>query len=200
MTMKACLLLLFAAASLPCRADVANDIQKQLSPFEVLRGRFDQQKSIRIIRRPLKSAGTFVLLKGKGLLWNTETPIGGTLKITRDEIVQIKNGKAAYELKASSQPALKLVGDLLFAVFSADLNELRRHFEISGSMENGHWKAALRPKEAWMARVAKSITLEGGTALEALGIDEANGDRTQIRFSGVDLNSRLSPSEKALFD
>ena len=193
----AALFLLLCASA---RADIALEIKAQLAPFEVLRGDFLQTKHIKIIKRPLKSSGNFVLLRGKGVLWNTMKPMASTMKVTRDEITQIKEGKVGFTLKAGEQPALKLVGDVLFAVFSADVEELKRHFEISGSVQGGNWQARLLPKEAWVAKAAKEIRLKGGKALESLEIDEANGDHTAIQFVHVNLKSSLKASEKTLFE
>ena len=194
------LILALCLAPLLARAEIAEDIKARLQPFEILRGEFSQAKSIRILKKPLKSSGSFVLVRGKGVLWSTAKPMASLLKVTQGEITQIKGGKPAFSLKAGEQPALKLVGRVLFAVFSADLAALKQDFEITGSVEGGHWKARLKPKEAWVAKAAKQISLEGGKALQGLEIDEANGDHTAIRFSKVDLKAVLSPAEKALFE
>jgi hypothetical protein len=182
------------------RADIAQEIRSKLSPFEVLRGHFEQTKSIPILKKPLKSRGDFVLLKGKGVLWNTSYPVASMLRVTPGEIAQLKDGKVSFRMKAEEQPVLKLVGQVLFAVFAADVDELKRHFEISGTMQGGHWEALLLPKEAWVAKVAKEIRLSGSQSLETLQISESNGDKSSIRFSKVLLNTSLSVQEKALFE
>ena len=198
--MKKILFALLCALPFTAAADIADEIKARLSPFEILRGEFQQSKSIRIIRKPLKSRGDFVLVKGQGVLWHTIRPMESTLKVTPAEISQIKDGKVAFRMKADEQPALKLIGKVLFAVFSADVQELKQHFEIKGSMKEGHWQAVLVPKEAWVAKVAKEISLQGGKTLESIQISEANGDRSSIQFSEVQLKSKLKPAEKALFE
>lgn len=192
-----CLALLLAG---PLAADIADDIKASLAPFSVLKGEFQQSKSIKIIKKPLKSSGRFTLLKDKGVLWNALKPMPGLLKVTQNEITQIKDGKPAFSLKSEEQPALRLVGKVLFAVFSADLAGLKKHFEISGKLDGGRWKATLKPKEAWMARVAREITIEGAKTVDAIGIAESNGDQTMIQFKKVNLKAALTPAEKALFD
>jgi hypothetical protein len=198
--MRRLLALALLLAPIALRAEIAEDIQARLQPFQILRGEFSQAKSIRILKKPLKSSGSFVLVRGKGVLWSTAKPMASLLKVTQNEITQIKEGKAAFSLKAGEQPALKLVGRVLFAVFSADLAALKQDFEIKGSVEGGHWKAQLSPKQAWIAKAAKRITLEGGKALQGIEIDEMNGDHTAIHFSKVDLKASLTPAEKALFE
>jgi hypothetical protein len=200
--MKFFLALLLTSLPVLGAADIADSIEKQLSPFEILRGNFEQTKTIKFITRPLKSSGIFVLLKGKGVLWETLKPqgIAGTLRVTQDGIEQIRDGKVRFQMKTEQEPSLKLINQVLFAVFSADLSGLKEHFEMKGSIDAGHWEVVLSPKEAWMAKVAKEINLQGGKNLESLQISEGNGDQTSIRFSGIDLNSTLRSAEKALFE
>lgn len=198
--MKALALFALSLLPFPLNADIADEIKASLSPFEVLHGNFRQSKSIRILKNPLKSSGSFVLVKGKGVLWKSLKPMPSLLKVTPDAISQFKNGKVAFQMKSDEQPALKLIGKVLFAVFSADVSELKKHFEISGSLKNGHWEATLLPKEAWVGKVAKEIKLEGGKTLDTLRLAEANGDATVISFVDVRLKAPLSADEKALIE
>ena len=196
-TALAALLLLPASRGL---ADIADLIKARLSPFHNLHGHFEQSKDIRILHKPLKSRGDFILVKGQGVLWRTSYPIAATLRVSPTEIVQLKDGKVTFRLKNEDQPALKLVGQVLFAVFAADLEGLHQHFGISGSSTAESWKATLLPKEPWVAKVATKITLQGDKTLQSLEIDEANGDRTVIRFSAIHLDQGLSAPEKMLFE
>jgi len=198
--MKTCIALLVLLIPVCGRADVADDIKRQLTPFVVLRGEFQQVKTIKIIKKPLRSSGNFVLAKGKGVLWRTARPMASTMKVTAGEVAQIKDGRAVFRLRAEEQPALRLITRVLFAVFAADVAELRRNFKISGSVGDGHWQADLRPLDVMVSKVVLEVHLKGGATLESIEFREVNGDRTVIRFSEVMLESALSPAEETLLD
>ena len=198
MKMRLALLILLLPASV--RADVADDIIRQLTPFVVMRGMFQQVKTIKISKKPLRSSGDFVVAKGKGVLWRTARPMSSTMKVTAGEVSQIKDGRTVFRLRAEEQPALRFITRVIFAVFAADVAELRRNFEISGLVEHGRWRADLIPRDAMVAKVVAEVHLRGGTALEDIEFREANGDRTIIRFSVLRLETVLSPAEGALLE
>ena len=178
-------------------------IKKQLAPFVTLRGSFEQSKKIRVIKKPLRSEGDFALLKDKGVLWRTLTPMTSVLRVSRDDISEIKDGKATILISMKDQPALGIIGKVLFAVFSADVDELKRHFKfthVARPNQDGHWEASLRPRDSMVRKSVELIKLEGGRTLESLTLDEVNGDSTLIRFKNVDENKSLSKEEAALFE
>lgn len=202
--MRLLLCLLLLAAPLPGWAaakDLAS-IKRQLATPAVLKGRFEQARAIKVLRKPLKSSGRFVLAKGTGLLWQAEKPLPSLLRITREQIAQLKDGKAKVFVDTKAQPGLSVVGKILFAVFSADVDELQRHFEfISTTAKAGQpWTASLRPLDKNVAKVVVGIEISGGRTVHELRLAEANGDSTVIRFLDVSEKAPLSPAEAALFE
>ena len=196
-----------AAAEAPALAAMASDadlaaIKKQLAPYAALKGGFEQSKKIRVIKKPLKSQGEFVLLKGKGVLWRTLRPMTSTLRISRDDIAEIKDGKAAILISMKDQPALGIIGKVLFAVFSADVDELKRHFDFTRAVPpdaSGRWSLVLRPRDAMVRKGVERIALEGGRFVESITLDEVNGDVSAIRFLNTS-EGRPSREEEALFE
>ena len=181
------------------RADVLDDIKTQLAPFSALRGSFRQVKTIKILKRPLRSSGEFLLAKDQGALWRTLKPSVSTVKVTSSEVAQIKDGKVGFRMGVEDQPALRMVTKVLFAVFAADVDELKRHFDITGESKAGRWQAELKPKEPLVAKVIPLIRMRGSKVLDAIQISEANGDLTAIDFAGVELDAKLRADESALF-
>ncbi len=178
-------------------------IKKTLAPFATLTGTFEQTKKIRVIKKPLKSEGDFTLLKNKGVLWSTRKPMVSILRVRRDDIAQIKDGKATVVVSLKDQPALGLIGKVLFAVFSADVDELKRHFEftrVTPPDAAGHWEASLRPRDAMVRKVVDRIELGGGRVVETLTLNEVNGDSSVIRFKNVVEDRPLSKEEAKLFE
>jgi hypothetical protein len=200
-TLLTFLCLMLAGPAWASDADIAS-IKKQLAPFTVLKGGFKQEKKIKILRKPLKSAGSFILVKDKGLLWQSATPMPSLLRITRDEIAQLKDGKTKVFVSTKSQPGLEVVGKILFAVFAADVDELRRHFEfvLTSAPPRQPWKATLRPLDGNVAKVINSVQISGRKTVESLTLDEANGDSTVLLFLNVTDKLPATKAEAALFE
>ncbi len=65
------------------RAQAAPDLLAEVRPPPgkhpaVLRGEFEQTKTIKGFKRPLVSKGSFVMAAGKGVLWVTAQPFAST--------------------------------------------------------------------------------------------------------------------------
>jgi hypothetical protein len=119
--------------------------------------------------------------------------------VTSGEVAQIKDGKVGFRMGVEDQPALRMVTKVLFAIFAADVDELKRHFDITGEAQAGRWQAELKPKEPLVAKVIPLIRMQGSKVLDAIQISEANGDLTAIDFTGVELDAKLRSDESALF-
>lgn len=63
---------LLAASSLAQAFDL-DDLRKQLSEPEAIKGEFIQEKHLRALPQPLVSKGRFVLARDHGLLWLLQT-------------------------------------------------------------------------------------------------------------------------------
>jgi hypothetical protein len=200
--MRALLLACFVAAPAFARAAAGpEDIRKQLTPFTTLKGSFEQTKKIRVIKKPLKSEGRFVLSKDRGVLWENTKPLVSTVRVRRDDIAEIKDGKTVILVSTKDQPQLRVIGTVLFAVFAADVEELKRHFDFSSvAVSTSGWTAELRPKDAGVAQEVSRIELSGRGLLDSLTLFEADGDVTEIRFIGTTSAQPLDKSEAALFE
>lgn len=198
------LLCLLSGAALAAAGEAElQAISRGLAPFATLKGRFEQSKTIRVLKKPLKSEGEFALRKDKGVLWRNAKPLPSTVRVRRDDIAQIKDGAAVVLVSLKEQPALGLIGKVLFAVFSADLKELERHFEFTRAVPPdaaGHWEAGLRPRDALIRKLVERIELGGGRVVDTVTLAEANGDSSVIRFKDVSINAPLSDEEEALLE
>lgn len=173
---------------LPLSSNAADDpiaaVKAQLLQPAVLRGEFQQSKQIQGFSKPLQSSGDFIVARDQGVLWRTLKPFPGTLKLTRDEIVATQGDAVSFRLSASSEPSVRIINGLMFALLNGDVGALDRQFTISGSAADARWKLALSPKQAAFAKLIRSIELQGDQHVREIAIAEANGDHTRIVFTG----------------
>lgn len=176
------------SASDRASADVLMTVKGRLRTFETLQGTFEQEKRLLKIKKPLKSRGRFALRRGRGVLWRTEAPIRSLLAMTRDEVRVIKDDRTTMSISLSEQPGIRLMGEIVFAVFAADVETIRRRFEVlsAETKPDAPWRIVLKPRDAAVGKLVQSLSLVGGAHVDAIEITEKNGDTTSIRFAAHD--------------
>lgn len=165
-------------------ADLVKDVRARLVDAPLVRGQFEQKKTVAGFKKPLVSKGDFLLARDQGVLWNTRTPFASTLTVTRKSLsAQQGTGGAAYHLDSAKEPALAAVNELLFALLSGDVAALQKRFKVEGELVGtAGWKLELTPTDAGLARVFKHIHLEGDGYVRQVQLDETRGDSSVISF------------------
>jgi Outer membrane lipoprotein carrier protein LolA-like len=175
-------------------------IQSMLAKPKVLCGRFDQKKQLVGLKNVVRSSGRFCVVADKGVLWRTLQPFPNTLRLNRDEIVQLRGDQVALRLDAKHEPTVGLINTVLFALLAGDLGELEKLFEIHGSIQNNAWSVTLKAREPSLAKAVGSIALEGGAYVRRITIHEASGDHTSIDFAALETgDGAMNVDEAKLF-
>ena len=175
-------------------------IQAVLAKPKVFCGRFDQNKQLVGLKKPVTSNGRFCVIADKGVLWRTLQPFPNTLRLTRDEIVQFRGERVGMRLDAGKEPTVRMVNNVLFSLLAGDLGQLEKLFDIDGSIESGHWNVTLKARAPGLAKVIGAIVLAGGVYVQQVTISEASGDRTTIVFTAIETgDTAMTADEAALF-
>ncbi|HEY9103764.1 outer membrane lipoprotein carrier protein LolA [Chitinimonas sp.] len=182
-------------------ADLAAAVRERLAQPPVLRGSFEQSKQVAGFKKPLLSRGDFLVARERGVLWRTQQPFAGVLKLTRDEIVATQGGEVAFRLDAGKEPSVRVINGLLFSLLNGDVSGLAEHFRIEGETSGRSWRLLLTPKQAALAKLMAKVEMAGDQYVRSIQIDETNGDKTGIRFSAQSVEpAKLSAEEAARFD
>ena len=196
-----CLALLATPAAVAAESALLREVRARLTDEPVVRGAFEQRKTVKGFRNPLVSSGEFVVAQQRGVLWRTLEPFASTLVVTRDRVLaRGADGSVARRLSASEEPAVRAISETLFGVMAADLTALEQRFLISGESGREGWKLALLPREAALARWVQRVELEGERFLRLVRLHEASGDQTLIRLSRHTTAAALSADEEARFE
>ena len=176
------------------------EIQSILVKPKVLCGRFDQSKQLTGLKKPLVSNGRFCVVADRGVLWRTLHPLPITVRLTRDEIVYLREDRVVRRLDAKQEPAVRMIGDLLAALLAGDLGQIEELFEFDGTIDDHSWKVTLKAREPNLAKAISNVALEGGAYVKDITISEAGGDRTRIVFSEIQTgDAAMRADEAALF-
>lgn len=173
-----------AAAPATDATALAAAIGSRLEQPAVLRGHFEQTKHVAGFSRPLRSSGDFLVARDHGVLWRTREPFAGELRLTREAIVATESGQTAFRLTADEEPTVRVINGLMFSLLNGEVNRLGEHFTIDGRAGGDGWTLALQPRQTGLAKLLTGVTLEGDRHVRRIVLDEANGDRTEIAFSG----------------
>lgn len=192
-----------AAAAGIARAQTAPDllaeIGRKLENPAVLRGEFEQTKSIKGFKRPLVSKGTFVMAAGKGVQWITSQPFASTVVVTRERLLTLGESGASRQIDTRQEPGLRAVNEMLMALLAGDVKVLAERFLAEGALLGAQgWRLALKPRDAALAGFITRIELEGSRHVDTVTLHETSGDASRIRFFNHAASS-LSPAEAGRF-
>jgi hypothetical protein len=179
---------------------LVREIRQRMADDAVLRGAFEQRKTVKGFRNPLVSRGEFVVARQRGVLWRTLEPFASSLVVTRDRVLARQaDGTVARRLQADEEPALRAVCETLFAMMAADLPALAQRFQLAGELGKDGWHLMLLPRDAALGRWLQRVELEGDRFLRGVRLQEASGDQTQIRMSRHAGAGALTADEEAQF-
>jgi len=189
-----------AAASAP-PADPLRLIHDRLKTAPVLKGEFEQAKTLKGFRNALVSKGEFLVARGQGAWWHTQQPFESTLVVTRSRLfTRNPDGSTSSLMDAQAEPGVRQVNELVFALLAADIDVLADKFAVAAQpVGAAGWTVTLTPRDPAIAKFLARATLAGERDVQSVRIEEARGDTTQIRFSHQVPAQALTPDEAARF-
>ena len=182
-----CAMAMLLATALHAHAADGDGVRARLAKPAVLRGEFEQQKQLQGFRNPLKSSGDFLLLRDRGIAWNTRLPFASSTRLTRRKLLAtMPDGSTQVLVDASASPAMAAVNALLMALVAGDLDALAKRFTLKETLRaEGGWSLTLQPRDAALKQAFTRIVLDGDRYVRGVEIVEPAGDTTRIRFSGM---------------
>ncbi len=175
--------LLLVLTLLAAPGDLAAQVKAKLSDAAVQQGSFEQSKQVKGFKRPLKSSGTYVVTRGKGVEWNTLKPFPSELVVTAGEISSKQGGAEVFRLDAKTEPTVRMITQLLFSLLAGDLAALESQFIAKGEVGADRWSIVLEPKSDALKKVFTMISLEGDRQVRSVLLKELSGDSTTIQLS-----------------
>lgn len=193
---------LMAAPSWAAPPTLLAQVRQRLDDVAVLRGDFEQRKTLKGFKNPLVSRGDFLVARGRGVLWRTREPFASTLVVTRDRLVARQaDGTVGTQIDARTEPGVRAVNEMLFALMSADMEVLDKRFDIDGRLSGkAAWQLSLKPREASLAQWVTRIELDGDHVVRQVRMTEASGDVVVTQFSAHTTAAALSREDGARFD
>ncbi len=180
-----------AAVPAPPRAETA------LKEGQLLRGRFEQERFLKGFDAPLKTAGSFALAPGRGLIWRAETPFAVTTVMSPAGLVQEVDGKQTMSLPSTRIPFMTKLYSMLSGALTGEWGELESAFKIARAGDAKKWELRFTPLAAGdPAMPIAEIVARGGQLVEDVEVIKTDGDRDRLRFSGQTLETAAPTSDE----
>jgi hypothetical protein len=190
-----------AHATEPAAQELLAQVRQRVQDAPVVRGTFEQLKTVNGFKQPLRSSGDFVVARGRGIVWHVLRPYESLLVVKPDSLQSRgSDGKVTTQMRAQDEPVLRTVNAMLFAVMSADLAELSRHFEVTGQVVAKGWSLHLVPRDPTLAQWLASVDLQGSQFVQEVKLREARGDSSVIRILAPLAESTLRPQDAGQFE
>ncbi|MDD5322879.1 MAG: outer membrane lipoprotein carrier protein LolA [Methylococcales bacterium] len=187
---KALLLFLLAFCQSDAGEVLLTHIATRLAKTPITNGNFQQEKRLKILRKPLISTGIFTYDQSRGVIWKTLTPVASLLLLNDTHLL---TGQGEQAVPAA-------LGKVFKAMLGGDLNQLSDGFSITGSDQKSSWQLELKPKDELLKKIISSIMLSGDNELRFLVIQETGGNLTRIKFDKITHPTLLTSEQEADFD
>ncbi len=162
-------------------------IGERLSRQPQLARRFEQEKHLKILQRPLRTSGVMLYRADRGVCWHTERPLVSTLVLEPEQLRQLGDrGDAQLVIGAREQPALFGFTQLFFSLLAGRVDGAAEQFELRVSGNDDNWHIGLLPRSAMLQRFIARMQLDGGEQVDRVTVTDPAGDQTLIRFSALD--------------
>jgi len=173
-------------------------IRARLDAQPHLRADFEQIKRIADLERPVVANGRLLVWGDAGVMWQIEQPVKMAIVLREDVTIQVDASGQRKTQQAKSDVAAARLGRVLGALLHGDTAGLEQWFEIAARVEAKGWTIALTPRRGAMAAFLKSMHVSGDKYVQAVSIEEANGDSTSITFRNHRDAAPLSSEEAGL--
>jgi hypothetical protein len=192
----------------PQTMDAFKTACSRLTEHPLIRGNFEQEKTINSLNRTLKSSGNFIIAVGLGLVWDTVKPFPSTLTLGKDYLIQSRSGGQKTVLSAQGNETFLRMAETISAIFSGNSQGLMNNFNIYFSPGVGgivdasadyEWELGLVPRDTSISAFAEKIIMKGSTTIRSIQIYEPSGDSVQYVLTNHNYPVELNANEKALF-
>jgi hypothetical protein len=181
-----------------------------LAKNPVIKGVFEQTKTIGRLNRSLVSKGDFIIAAELGMVWDTLTPFPSTMAVGRDYILQSTPSGAKTKLDARGNETFLRLADTISAIFTGNSRLLLENFTVYFTELDGSWTIGLIPGEKSIKTFAARIVMSGesgrtgggrtqNTVIRVITLYEQNGDTITYKLSNHSYPGTLTARERSLF-
>lgn len=162
---------------------------------------FVELRDSKLLKAPLRIAGEYRHPDAATLVREVRTPYAETTTIRAGEAVIARAGKSPQRVSLARVPELAALQASFGALLDGDRERLQRHYTLRSEGTRQHWRLALAPKDAALARRVRAIVLHGRGAelrcIETLPAQGSEVQRTLLAGAARDAAQAVDPAALA---
>ncbi len=143
---------------------------------------FAQTRWLEGVPRPLVSTGDMTL-DSNSVVWRVTQPIEIATVISSEGMTQSIAGGPQTPVGASGAASPILSDSGLIDLIKGDLSRIHELYEVEKTSSETNWLLSLTPKAEDMSRFVGAITVEGCMKVQAIVVNQTNGDRIMVAFT-----------------
>jgi hypothetical protein len=171
------------AAAQALADDTLDSVMSMLAQRHHGEAAFTEEKTLSVMRQPLKSSGLLIYDAPDHLEQRTLLPRAQSVVLDRG-ILSMHIGAHVRTLRLSDYPQLAPLIDSIRATLAGERASLERVFELgfTGSIE--HWQLHLVPRDPQMRASLQQIDLEGQRdAVSEVRVQQRDGDHSLMHIT-----------------
>ena len=174
--------LLASTGSAGAQAATLDELLDALAARGAVVARFEEQRQLAFLERPLVSWGTISFSPPDELIKQTLGPEPSLARIEGDRLL-IVDGSGERQLSLDSDPAIRVYVAPFRAVLAGDRASLERHYDIAAELGSS-WSLKLTPRSAEVAQRIERIAIAGrDDRVERIEIREPGGHAISLQLS-----------------
>lgn len=186
------------AADDPEVRQILHALEGKMQQIETMQARFTQTKKLSLFKHEMQLRGSVAMQKPDRFAWRTEAPLRYSIVFEKDKIYQWNEDAGQIEiLSFSDAPVLRVVIEQMRTWFSGAYLALLDQYEIR-IVSREPLTLAFAPQEKAMAYgMIQTVTIQfqpDQSYIESIRIEEKNGDRSVLNFTGTVLNEKIDPA------
>lgn len=206
MLLATLLLLSMLLATLPVAADTPPTtvepawILAKIARPAPSRTAFVELRDSKLLKAPLRITGEYRHPDASTLVREVRTPYAETTTIRAGEAVIERTGKTPRKVSLARVPELAALQASFGALLAGDRAQLEQHYSVHSEGTRQHWRLALTPTDAALARRVRAIVLHGrGSELRCIETQPAqDGDVQRTLLAGAARDAGLVADASAL--
>ena len=171
----------------------------RLAEHSLIKGTFEQEKTLSRLGRSLKSSGNFIIAAEMGMVWDTIKPFPSTLTLGKDYLIQSRPSGQKTVISAQGNETFVRMADVISAVFSGQSQRLLENFDVYYYDAGAAWELGLSPRDMAIGSFMERIIIKGDTAIRSIRIYEQGGDTITYILSNHSYPAELNAHDENLF-
>jgi hypothetical protein len=157
-----------------------NDVRGILTRSDFVKGRFEQERILQGINRPIRSTGKFAIWRNNGIYWETSEPLFQATSFLKGSVFYWSSENEYEPVKDGVFRINEKISQIMLAFFTADFEQLEKDFSADWDVSGDAWTITLLPSNLYVSKAIERVQISGQLHIENVVLDLATGDSTKI--------------------